>query len=565
MNLLIVEDELRLRHSLTELISWERAGITEVTAAATAEEGKRWMQLKRPDIMLVDIQLPDGDGLSLVRQALEWNAEVKAVVLSGHDHFPYAQEALSMGVKHYLLKPAGQDAILQAVASAVSERRQDIQRKHDYDMLRQQWNSHLPVLRQRILRQGMEGSLSTAAFMERMAELGVVLKNNERYVVMVIDPDPYPEERVQAFGGDRGLMHFAVGQVVEEAMTGIEYGSIHICREAGRPLALLFRYPSVSGPEPEGSGSSIMTEAAQSTASLGGMSDGDMMIGIHALAGKMLEYVKTSLKLTASAGISSACGGLVDVPRLYKEAEFALSQRFVHGGDIVIPYRNHRFAAQGKSSSVAICSEQWERDLDIAWNTAEEQLAMEQAEAWITAVCAIPEAEAFKEQTMYLQSWIMIWLRKQGWSMSEVMGEDARWFRHTAELRTKQEWSEWIRRVMQRMSMEASMVRRRSGNRLVAEVKELIESELHTELTLQDVADRLYINASYLSRLFKQEMDQPFSSYLLTRRMERAKEALFQGERVYQAAEAAGFRDVSYFTKVFRKYWGVTPSDWKRG
>jgi len=564
MNLLIVEDELRLRQSLTELMPWERAGITEVTAAATLEEGKRWLQLKRPDILLVDIQLPDGDGLSLVRQALEWNVEVKAVVLSGHDHFPYAQEALSMGVKQYLLKPAGQDAILQAVAAAVSERRQDIQRRHDADMLRKQWHNYLPILRQRILRQGLDGSLSTASLLRRMTELGIDLQEDERYAVMVIDPDPYPQERVQAFGGDQGLMHFAVGQVVEETMTGMEYGSMLLCREADGPLAILFRYPPAAlsrGMAEE----HRRVEASQAAESHCERSDGELMIGIHALAGKMLEYIKTSLKLTASAGICSACGRLADVPRLYKEADFALRQRLVHGGDIVIPYRNHGLRAAEDASAVTIHTEQWERELDIAWNTAEEQQAAELAEAWIRAVCAIPEAEAFKEQMMFLQSWIIMWLRRQGWSMAEVMGEDARWFRHTAELRTKQEWSEWMRSVMRRIGAEAGMVRRRGGNRLVSEVKELIESELHTELTLQEVADRLFINASYLSRLFKQEMDQPFSSYLLMRRMERAKEALFQGERVYEAAQAAGFRDVSYFTKVFRKYWGVTPSDWKRG
>ncbi|MFU1796046.1 response regulator transcription factor [Paenibacillus azoreducens] len=561
MDLLIVEDELRLLQSLTEMMPWEQAGITGVTAAATVEEGKRWMQLKRPDILLVDIQLPDGDGLALLRHAIEWNPEVKAVVLSGHDHFPYAQEALSIGVRQYLLKPAGQDAILQAVTDAVTERRREIQRKHDYDMLRQQWHSHLPVLRQRILRQGLDGTLSVKALTERMAELGIVLNADERYAVMVIDPDPYPQERVKAFGGDRGLMHFSVGQVVEETMTGMEYGSVLVCHEVDRPLVILFRYP----PEENSQGRTALmpSDAAEGDGHCK-MSDGDVMIGLHALAGKMLEYIKASLKLTASAGISSTCGGLADVARLYKEAEFALSQRLVHGGDIVIPYRNNVLAETGKPSAVFICSEQWERELDIAWNTADEQLAMEVAVAWISAVCSIPEAEVFKEQMMILQSWIITWMRKQGWSPSGVLGEDARWFLNTAELRTNQEWSEWMHSVMRRISEEACMVRRRGGNRLVAEVKELIECELHTELTLQDVADRLFINASYLSRLFKQEMNQPFSSYLLARRMERAKEALFRGERVYQAAQAAGFRDVSYFTKVFRKHWGVTPSDWKR-
>lgn len=543
MNLLIVEDEPRLRHSLTDMMPWDQAGITGVTAAATVEEGRRWLQVKRPDILLVDIQLPDGDGLALARQAVEWNTEVKTVILSGHDHFPYAQEALALGVKQYLLKPAGQEAIVQAVSEAVAERRQEIQRKHDYASLRQQWHDHLPVLQQRTLRLGMEASLSADIFRHRMAELGIDFMQEERYAVMVIEPDPFPTERMQAFGEDMALIHFAVGQVAEETLRAMGAGSALLCRDVDKPIAILFRHaPGDSA-----------------------AADGDAMIGIHAIAGKMLEHIKTSLKLTASAGICSAHGRIGEVPRLYREASFALNQRLAHGGDIVIPYREDGLARTDGDTAAAIQSGPWERELDIAWSTGDEQLATEVAEAWIGAVCAVEQTETLKEQMVFLQSWIVTWIRKQGWSLHEVMQEDAKWFHHAAELRTKQEWGDWMRSAVQRIGVQASMVRRRGGNRLVAEVKELIERELHTELTLQGVADRLFMNASYLSRLFKQEMDRPFSAYLLERRMERAKEVLFQGERVYDAACAAGFRDVSYFTKVFRKYWGVTPSEWKRG
>ena len=72
------------------------------------------------------------------------------------------------------------------------------------------------------------------------------------------------------------------------------------------------------------------------------------------------------------------------------------------------------------------------------------------------------------------------------------------------------------------------------------------------------------VNSSYLSRLFKQEMGVAFSSYVTMKKMERAKEVLLQGGRVYDAAAATGYRDVSYFTKVFRKYWGVTPGEFKK-
>lgn len=83
------------------------------------------------------------------------------------------------------------------------------------------------------------------------------------------------------------------------------------------------------------------------------------------------------------------------------------------------------------------------------------------------------------------------------------------------------------------------------------------------ELTLHTLAERLYVNPSYLSRLFKREEGKSISEYLLKRSMEHAKELLHNGVKVYDAAEAAGYRDVSYFARVFRKYWGVAPSELK--
>ncbi|MCG6581839.1 helix-turn-helix domain-containing protein, partial [Acinetobacter baumannii] len=105
--------------------------------------------------------------------------------------------------------------------------------------------------------------------------------------------------------------------------------------------------------------------------------------------------------------------------------------------------------------------------------------------------------------------------------------------------------------------------RKTTSNQVVKDILNLLEEEMDQEITLHTVADRLYVNSSYLSRLFKQEMGVVFSAYVLERKMERAKSLLQEGLKVYDAARLVGYRDVSYFTKVFRKYWGVNPGEFK--
>ncbi|MFD0958178.1 helix-turn-helix domain-containing protein [Paenibacillus chungangensis] len=105
----------------------------------------------------------------------------------------------------------------------------------------------------------------------------------------------------------------------------------------------------------------------------------------------------------------------------------------------------------------------------------------------------------------------------------------------------------------------------RGENRIVSQTLELIHMHLNKEeLTLQHVADRLHINSSYLSRRFKQETGRSFSDYVQAARMERAHQLLLEGSTVSMAAQDCGFKDASYFIRVFRKHWGVTPGELRR-
>ncbi|WP_176705943.1 TIM-barrel domain-containing protein [Paenibacillus hemerocallicola] len=94
---------------------------------------------------------------------------------------------------------------------------------------------------------------------------------------------------------------------------------------------------------------------------------------------------------------------------------------------------------------------------------------------------------------------------------------------------------------------------------IVRQATDIIKSEIDRELSLHAIADRLHLNSSYLSRKFKQEIGLSFSDYVLEKKMGLAKELLQAGSTVVTAAERTGFKDASYFNRVFRKYWGVTP------
>ncbi|GAA3411333.1 TIM-barrel domain-containing protein [Paenibacillus hodogayensis] len=105
-------------------------------------------------------------------------------------------------------------------------------------------------------------------------------------------------------------------------------------------------------------------------------------------------------------------------------------------------------------------------------------------------------------------------------------------------------------------------IRPTSDNPLIRQVLNQLDESLDQELTLNVIAERLHVNSSHLSRLFKRETGFSFSAYVLDLKMDQAAQLLIAKRKIGDIAEWLGFTDASHFVRVFRKYWGVTPGKW---
>lgn len=102
-------------------------------------------------------------------------------------------------------------------------------------------------------------------------------------------------------------------------------------------------------------------------------------------------------------------------------------------------------------------------------------------------------------------------------------------------------------------------------HRTVRRVVEIIETEFSTNLTLESVAGRVYVSAAYLSALFKQETGVNFLDYLHCYRIEQAKALLIDGSmKIHAIARAVGYFDEPHFHRTFKKWTGLTPSQYQQ-
>jgi YesN/AraC family two-component response regulator len=104
-NAVIIDDEAPARKLLVNLIKKNHLPIKVVGTAAGGNEGLALIRELRPDIVFLDIEMPDKDGLEVMAALRDISASLKIIIVTAYDHFDYARTSLRLGAKDFLLKP----------------------------------------------------------------------------------------------------------------------------------------------------------------------------------------------------------------------------------------------------------------------------------------------------------------------------------------------------------------------------------------------------------------------------------------------------------------------------
>jgi hypothetical protein len=110
-NLLIVDDEPIIRRGIKSLATLAEIGISEIFEAGNAEKCLEIVDKEHIDIIMLDINMPNTDGLTLAKMLKEKNKNFAIIMVTGYDYFEYMQTAIRLGVDDYLLKPVNKTDI----------------------------------------------------------------------------------------------------------------------------------------------------------------------------------------------------------------------------------------------------------------------------------------------------------------------------------------------------------------------------------------------------------------------------------------------------------------------
>ncbi|ALS26569.1 two-component system response regulator [Paenibacillus sp. 32O-W] len=526
MKVIIVEDEPRVRKGLAETIDWPSFGMELVGTAANGLEGLELFRLHKPGLVVADIRMPVMDGLAMTEAILEIQPETKVIIISGHDEFQYAQKGISLGVTNYLLKPIGKARFQAELEKIRSELQKDLRQQAEMIDFELKMKSHLPILRNAFLEEWLTG--------EELKDEDV-LKDSFSFLDIPFDFDR--EAAVAVFevdwqegmsNGDGRLLAFALHNIIEELIAdrGISF-------HRGNGQTVVIYQPLAA----------------------------DLAEDLSIWAERTRVKIGALLKISLTAAVSAEAVKAAELPRIFNETLGILRLKLSLGTDTIL----HKSLVHPVQNPLALLNPSDEALLVQLVEMSDEAEIRRMIEALFRQwkekkMLAYPDELSFRFAGVFTAL-----AHRLGKSVRSFLNDEQmeRW-RHPERFRSPDELKGWWQQRFVELSKSYEGFRTDRKTKIVQQVMDYVDEHIYENITREDAARHVYINSSYLSRMFKKVTGESFSDFVIRKKMERAIH-LLQVERVmvYEVADRLGYKDPSYFARVFKKYTGKSPSDFQ--
>ncbi|UUZ93577.1 response regulator [Paenibacillus sp. P25] len=164
----IADDEALIREGIRGSIPWDQMHMTVVGEAEDGEEALELALTWEADLMLVDLNMPIMDGLTLIRELRAKRPECRIIIVTGHEEFAYAQEALRLNVDDYVLKPIRIDQLTYVITEAKKQLEQQTAQQKYFELANRQIFKNISLLRERFCLEWIEGELNAVQINEQL-------------------------------------------------------------------------------------------------------------------------------------------------------------------------------------------------------------------------------------------------------------------------------------------------------------------------------------------------------------------------------------------------------------
>lgn len=158
LKILLVDDEPNVRQGVKMMIPWDELGLEVIGEGEDGDDGLEKILTLNPDIVIADVKMPGMTGIQMIEAAQKRGYDGKCLILSGYSDFTYAKEAMSLGVKGFILKPVDEDELIDALKNLCKE----IKEEHNDEVTLKKGSEYLNTQLVRALLLGDENIIKSS-------------------------------------------------------------------------------------------------------------------------------------------------------------------------------------------------------------------------------------------------------------------------------------------------------------------------------------------------------------------------------------------------------------------
>lgn len=539
LKIFLAEDEVVVRETIKRMIPWEELGFELVGEAADGEMALPLLIRQQPDLLITDIKMPFMDGLTLARLAKKEIPGLKVVILSGYDDFNYAKQAIGIGVEDYLLKPITKNALIERLSEIRSRYEHEKTQKEYYEKFQREMQAYEKNSSRDFFEALVDGSMDMMEVYKRAEKLGLDIVA-EAYNVLI-----FTMNCDEDFSGQR------------DEYSSWEAESLELLENffAGHSSAMLFRSNIFSY--------GVLLKGQRETIEENTRACVDEIRKILSRQDGRREWF---------LAVGQSVERLSQIQKSYHTASRAFSQRYLYDENIL--YYDEMETMEHPGGQAETEDNAYLQKVDVnALNPAILQKFLsnglqEETENFVKDYFYAIGQEPM--ESLVFRNYVILNVRFSVISFIKGLGCDTNEMESADTEEVLAESGKNMESAIayaKKMISQAIEIRdQNSGNKnrsILKTAVDFIDSHyMEEDISLNTVAN---VSSNHFSALFSQNMGQTFIEYLTTLRMNKAKELLrCTGMRSSEIAGEIGYKDAHYFSYLFKKTQGMTPSDYRK-
>lgn len=522
---LLVDDEEEVVQIIMRKINWEELGFSVIGYANNGVKALEMVEEFQPDVVMTDIKMPYMDGMELSNRIKTEFPATKVLIFTGFDEFEYAKEAVHLEVEEYILKPVSRVELTNVFTQLKIKLDQEISEKRNVEILQKYYLESLPLLQANFYTTLIEGKIREEEIPKYLSDYQISFHGPCFCCLVIHTSSSQAPKDVNPL-----LLSTSVQKQAKEHL-------------GERWQAKCFSYL----------GNTILIAQLKNEKEVSELTDE---------CDRFCRYAQGIIGAVITVGIGQVCRNILELSQSYSGAREAVSYRVIYGASRAI---NIKEIVPQKMSISGVANDTELSYLFKMIRLGSGEDVAKAAEKYLNHISSLEKSlQQHNIDVMELVGALCRFSTNNDIAIEAFSGDMREMYSRLLDLEPDA-LRKWLIEISLSFREKFISARSRSTQSFVWKAKEYVQNNFaDEELSLDKICKVLSVSNSYFSTTFKKETGNSFIGYLTDYRMDQASRLLIEtNEKSYIIAKNVGYADPNYFSYVFKRRFGVSPSKYR--